>query len=481
MKAKIKSVVFVFTGAIFLLLGFYKTGFVSCSPSLSFDLNKLKGLNNIVPVVIIGSGPAGLTAAIYSSRLGYPTYLISGLMPGGQLTQTSYIENWPGEKRILGQTLMDNMHYHSKDLGVTFISEKVEKIDLGSWPFKINIGDEFTLNALAIIISTGATPRTLNIPGEKEYFGKGVTTCAVCDAPFYKDKDVIVIGGGDSAAEQALQLSSYVKHVEILVRKDKMRASKAMQNNISKLDNVSVSYNKDLREIIGDGTHVTGVKIYDNKNDKTSSEPISGVFLAIGHLPNTQLVKGQLNTDSQGYITLKERSQKTSVPGVFAAGDVEDHTYRQAIVASGSGSKAALDADMFLQHIGVNTEFVAKLKNRLFFPESMASLKIEQIKTVSEFEDVLKKNDLVVFDFYGNQCPPCKAMMPVFESVAKKLQSKAVFVKVNTDVSSELVEKLRIVKVPCFLIYEKQELVARKYGILDKKDFVKWVESHATH
>lgn len=473
---RFNSLVLIFVGIVLLLLGSYKTGFVNCNPSLSFDLNKLEKLDNIAPVVVIGSGPAGLTAAIYSSRLGFPTYLIHGSMPGGQLTQTSYIENWPGEKRIKGQDLMDKKQDQAKDLGVIFLNEKVESVDLSRWPYKIKTSEDLVLNALSIIISTGATPKSLSIKGEKEYWGKGVTTCAVCDAPFYKGKDVVVIGGGDSAAEEALQLAPYAKHIEILVRKDKMRASRAMQNNVANLSNISISYNKELKEIIGDTHHVTEIKIYDNKENNEVVKPISGVFLAIGHDPNTQLFKNQLKIDSMGYIELKGRSQRTSLPGVFAAGDVDDHTYRQAIIAAGEGSKAALDADFFLQGIGVNNDFVHKLN--LFNVNKTPEAHVSQIETVGQFDDIVKRNRVVVADFYGNQCPPCRTMMPIFESVSKKFADKVLFVKVDTAKNDALVEKLKIIKIPCFVIFKDGEFIERKYGIIDKQIMTDWINSY---
>lgn len=472
-----KKLIYSFILFSFLTLGFYKTGFISCKSGISFDLTHLKNKKNIIPVLIIGSGPAGLTSAIYSSRLGYPTYLVRGGMPGGQLTQTTYIENWPGEKKILGPELMEHQEKQAQDLGATFIQGKVEFVDLSRWPFEVKTSEDQTFNALSIIVSTGATPRTLGIPGEKEYWGKGVTTCAVCDAPFYKGKNVVVIGGGDSATEQALQLSPHVKHVEVLVRRDQMRASKAMQDNIAKLDNVSVSFNKAPKEIIGDGSHVTGIKVFDSKENKEISIPIDGVFLAIGHEPNTKIFKGQLEMNSGGYLELKGRSQKTSVKGVFAAGDVEDHVYRQAIIAAGSGSKAALDADFFLQSIGVNAEVLKSIKSEVYEPEVDSEVVISEVHLKHQLEELTKKNNLVIADFYGTQCPPCKMMMPVFESLSKKFANKVAFVKVDTAKAEELVHELKIIKIPCFVVYKNGQVVDKRYGVIDKKEMESWINS----
>ena len=471
------SKIFITTALLSIFLfAFHKTGFICCNPAVNFDLNRIKALDNLTPVVVIGSGPAGLTAALYSSRLGYPTFLISGSMPGGQLTQTSYIENRPGEKKILGSELMEKMENQAKNLGVTFLNDKVDSVDLSNWPFKLKLSDGTSLNALSIIVATGATPRVLEVPGEREFYGKGVTTCAVCDAPFYKGKNVFVIGGGDAAAEQALQLSPYAKHVEILVRKETMRASKAMQNYIAKLDNVSISYNKEIKEILGDKI-VTGVVLYDSKSKETTKLPIDGIFLAVGHDPNTQLFQSQLDMDQVGYIKLKNRSQKTSVKGVFAAGDVEDHVYRQAIVAAGSGSRAALDLDFFLQSIGVNSEIIKNIEPNIYTKELDVAVSLGEIHTKKQLDDIVSKNKPVIFDFYGDFCPPCKAMMPIFEETSRKFADKVSFIKVNTTNSEELTQNLKVIKIPCFVVFKDGSEVDRKYGKMEKADLYNWIKS----
>lgn len=464
---------------VFVALGFitYKTSFVRCQASLSFNLEEvLKKGHNVMPVVVIGSGPAGLSSALYSARAGYPTAVIEGQLPGGQLTQTSYVENWPGDKKILGNDLMQGMKDQVAQFNVVFVQDKVEKVDLGQWPYEITLANGNKLYALSIIVATGSTPKTLHVPGEKEYWGKGVTTCATCDAPFYKGRKVVVVGGGDSAAEEALQLSAHASSVEILVRKESMRASKAMQDHIAKIPSISISYNKEIKEISGDGQHVKRIQLYDNKTGELTTKEIDGVFLAIGHDPNTKLFKDQLAMQETGYLVMDGRSQRTSKPGVFAAGDVEDHVYRQAGVAAGSGIKAALDTGFFLQSIGVDTDFVKKIESYLYTNKSIESVEIRHVHAKREFDTLLLKHRVVLADFYGTYCPPCKAMLPVFEQLAGEFKGSIEFIKVNTGEARELVMHYQVVRIPTFVVFKDGKEVARRNGIIEKNEMKAWLQ-----
>ena len=278
--------------------------------------------------------------------------MIDGPVPGGLLTKTTEVQNWPGNISIQGPEIVNNMKMHAKHLGAHFLSDAVEKVDFSQWPFLITTVDGQQIYALSVVIATGGSPRKLKIKGEEEYEGKGITSCAVCDAPFYKGEKVVVVGGGDSAIEEATHLSAFAKEITILVRKDAMRAAASMQARLKGYPNINILYNVEPKEIIGDGTKVTGISLYNSATKTTELFPATGVFLAIGHDPNTQVFKGQLPLDDDGYIAVKGRSQATVIPGVFAAGDVEDKVYRQARVAEGSGVRAALDAERFLREIG---------------------------------------------------------------------------------------------------------------------------------
>lgn len=301
---------------------------------------------DVIPVAIIGSGPAGLSAALCCARARYSTVVFQGDSPGGQLVETSYIENWPGIEKIGGSDLMEGLEKQAKEWGATCLSESITQVDFSAWPFILTTGSGDIFQALSVIIATGSTPRLLHVPGEEKYFGSGVHTCALCDGPFYQDKEIVVVGGGDTAAEEALQLSAYAKKVTILVRGGRMRALSEMQERITKIPSIETIYNAEIVAIEGDDEHVTGIQI--KRDGEQEFMPIDGIFLAIGRVPNSEIFKNHITCNHAGYIQLSGRSQATSVPGVFAAGEVTGHFYAQAGVAAGDGIKAALDATRFL-------------------------------------------------------------------------------------------------------------------------------------
>lgn len=298
-------------------------------------------------LIIIGSGPAALTAAIYSSRANLNPLIIEGTSPGGQLISTTYVENWPGEKKILGPELMKKLTEHAKSYNPEFISETVTEVDFSKKPYTVFTDKKKELKTNSIIIATGASPKKLNCPGEKEYWAKGVSVCAVCDGAFYKDMPVIIIGGGDTAMEEAHFMTKFTNDITIIQLLDNLTASKAMQEKVLNNKKIKILYNKKVIEIKGDGKQVTDVLINDTKTNKSETIKAKGVFIAIGISPNSQIFKDQLELNSSGYIVLKEYSQ-TSIEGIFAAGDVADSRYRQAISAAGMGCCAALDAEKYL-------------------------------------------------------------------------------------------------------------------------------------
>lgn len=301
-------------------------------------------------LVIIGSGPAGLTAGIYAARAKLQPLIIEGNKPGGQLMGTTFVENWPGEKSIFGPELMIKMQDHARHMGCIFLSEQVVQTDLSNRPFTIVTHRNKIITTDALIVASGAAPKRLNCSGEQEYWGKGITTCAVCDAALYQDKRVIIIGGGDTSMEFALSLLKFTKHITLIQVLDKLTASAAMQERAFKEHSIDVIYQSTISAIHGDGKWITGVTVVDQKNNKSYELPTDGIFLAIGLKPNTSFVEQQLELDKLGYIRTTKYSQ-TSVPGVFAAGDVMDNRYRQAITSAGSGCMAALDAERYLATI----------------------------------------------------------------------------------------------------------------------------------
>lgn len=304
-----------------------------------------------VKTLIIGSGPAGFTAAIYASRANLSPVLYEGITPGGQLTTTTEVENFPGYPNgVDGNQMMSDLRRQAERLGTDIRSGVATKIDLSQRPFRVVIDGEKEVEAESLILATGATAKYLGLPSEAKFRGQGVSACATCDGFFYRKKDVAVVGGGDTACEEATYLASLCRQVYLIVRKPFLRASKAMQERVFNTPNIEVLFEYNTEEVLGDDVMgVTGALL--RKTDGSTRQiEISGFFLAIGHHPNTELVAGQLALNEEGYILTEGTSSKTSVEGVFAAGDVKDPNYRQAIVAAGSGCIAALDCERFLLH-----------------------------------------------------------------------------------------------------------------------------------
>ena len=304
--------------------------------------------------IIIGSGPAGYTAAIYAARADLKPIIYTGLEPGGQLTTTTEVDNFPGYPQgIDGPTMMNELKEQAERFGTKVEIDFISKVDFskdkgGMHKLYTQNGDE--IKSKTVIISTGASAKYLGLPSEQRLIGGGVSACAVCDGFFYKNQDVAIVGGGDTAIEEATYLAKICTNVTMLVRKDHFRASKAMQNRLSNFDNIKVLFNHEVEEVIGENV-VDGLKIKNNLTNEISELKITGLFIAIGHSPNTDIFKGLVEMDEGGYILTDKTSTKTNIPGVFAAGDVQDKDYRQAITAAGTGCMAALDAERYLQEV----------------------------------------------------------------------------------------------------------------------------------
>ena len=303
-----------------------------------------------IRVLIAGSGPAGYTAAIYAARANQAPVVYTGLELGGQLTTTTVVETFPGfPDGIDGTVLVDNMRRQAERVGAQIRTGTITSCDLSSRPFKATIDGGITVEADALIIATGASARYLGIPGEQEFRGSGVSACATCDGFFYRKQDVAVIGGGDTACEEAVYLAGMCNKVYMIIRRDQMRASKAMQEKVASQSNIQVLWNSLPQEVVGDLKGVCGIKIENKLSGEVSTVPVSGVFLAVGHHPNSEVFAPWVTTDKEGYIITQPDSPKTNIPGVFAAGDVMDLHYKQAITAAASGCRAAIEADRFLQ------------------------------------------------------------------------------------------------------------------------------------
>ncbi len=301
-------------------------------------------------VIIIGSGPSGYTSAIYAARANLSVLMFQGYQVGGQLMTTSEVENYPGfEDGILGPDMMEKFEQQARRFGTELVAEDVTAVDFSKRPFTVTT-DSGEYQSETIIISTGATAKWLGLPSEKHLQGRGVTACATCDGFFFKNKEVIVVGGGDTAMEEATFLTRYVNHVTMIHRRDSFRASKIMQDRVRNNPKISIMFDTEVTEVLGDNA-VTGVQLRNVKTGEEHKLPVQGVFVAIGHQPNTSLFQGILDMDATGYIVPKENTM-TNIPGVFAAGDVTDHRYRQAVTAAGDGCRAAIDMERWLESQG---------------------------------------------------------------------------------------------------------------------------------
>lgn len=313
-------------------------------------MNEKNDLKKRYKVVIMGSGPAGLTAALYTARANLEPLVFEGFEAGGQLTLTTDVENYPGfENGIMGPDLINTMRNQAERFGAKCLLSDIDSVDLSKHPFRIKSG-ETEVQADSFIIASGASARMLGIPSEKNLIGHGVSTCATCDGFFFKDKEIIVVGGGDSAMEEATFLTKFASKVSVIHRRDSLRASKIMRDRAFKNERIKFIWNSVVEEVLGEkGKGVTGVKLKNIETERITEMKIDGVFIAIGHNPNTKIFNGLLETDENGYIITSEGTSETNIPGVFAAGDVQDTRYKQAITAAGSGCMAAIDAEKFLE------------------------------------------------------------------------------------------------------------------------------------
>lgn len=447
----------------------------------SIHMSSLSDKENIIPIAVIGSGPSGLSAGMYGARSKHTTVVFEGDKPGGLLMDTTMVENWPGSPPTMGPDIIQGLRDQAERSGALFFSETISEIDFSAWPYTLKTDDGQTYNALSVVIATGAKPRKLGVPGEEEFWGHGVTSCALCDGPFYRNEEVVVVGGGDSAVEEAIQLAPYAKKITVLVRKNRMRAAASMQDRLQNYPHISIKYHVQISRIVGneeDG--VMGVELYNEKTQQLEMYPAKGIFLAIGHEPNSQIFAGQLDMTHAGYITIFGKSQSTSVPGVFAGGEVVDKVYRQAGVAAGDGIKAALDAISFLNDIGYDLQMAQKYKQQLVQEgedRNKNSIEVPLITDFDAFQTILAENaDKTIFiDFFAEYCSSCMAMLPSYAAVAQEFGNRALFFKVDVGAHMELADKFHVSKVPCLLVFKEGTLHARFTSAMSRQELFDFV------
>lgn len=430
------------------------------------------------PIVILGGGVGSLTSAVYLGRAGLNPLVIEGPIPGGLLTQSHSVQNWPGLLEINGAELTEKMREQAKANGARFLGEEVVSVDFSKRPLVIKTrtldGTNQTREILAesCIIAMGTKPNFLGIPGEQTYWGHGVTNCAICDGSLYKDKVVGVVGGGDAAVLEALYLANIAKEVHVFVRKDALRAIEQKRiQTLREKTNVKFHFNSTVEDVKGDGKNVTGVTL--KKNGKKAPFALDGLFLAIGSTPNSAVFKNNLKLDKNGYILL-EQDQETSLKGVYAIGDIVDPIYKQAISAAGDGAKAALQAQQYL------SDKANKLvvKNEAVVVKKPVSKKVQEVTSAAQFQEELSNSDLpVVVDFYATWCGPCKKLSPIFDSAATALEGKVKFLKVNVDQLAQLTADYNIRAMPTVIRFDAAKETDRKVGTDEINELLNQLQS----
>ncbi len=458
-------------------------------------------------LVIIGSGPAGYTAAIYAARANLKPFMFEGFqaggLPGGQLMTTTEVENFPGfPEGITGPELMDRMKAQAERWGAELVTEDVEFVDLSQRPFVVRSRDREVL-AHSIIIATGATAKRLNLPGEKDYWNRGISACAICDGatPLFRNQDLVVIGGGDTAAEESIYLTKYGSHVHMMVRTDKMRASKAMQDRVLNNPKITVHWHTDVLDVFGEpGGTMTGVKLRNRQTGAESELAAKGLFYAIGHTPNTALFQGQLDLDDVGYVVTRHGSVETTVDGVFAAGDVQDHEYRQAITAAGTGCAAALLAERWLSAQGLIQEYHATAAVEETAAEATAETTAETTSTskttvpatVDDVDVALTRHlgglalrklyhasdRLIVVKYVSPNCGPCHTLKPILNKVVDEYDGRIHFIEIDIDADPEIAQSAEIVGTPTVQFFKNKNKVAEMQGVKQKSQYRELIESH---
>lgn len=450
---------------------------------------------HIENIVIIGSGPAGYTAATYAARANLQPLLITGFqrggIPGGQLMTTTHVENYPGfPDGILGPDLMDLMKSQATRWGTQLIEADADAIDLSQRPFSIT-ADGRTIHANAVVIATGASANRLGLPSEQTFWSNGISACAICDGatPQFRNEELAVVGGGDSACEEAVYLTKYGSHVHLVVRSDQFRASAAMSDRVSANSSITVHWNSEIVDVSGNGW-MQGMTLRDRSNGKTTSLAVKGLFYAIGHTPNTELVAGQIELDGDGYIRTEPGRPETSVEGVFAAGDVADHEWRQGITAAGSGCQAALAAERWLTH----RNLASRIRRQSVEPEKAQRPVNVDVTTEATYDPsgLWQKGSYALRKLYHDSdkpllvvytsptCGPCHVLKPQLQRVIRELDGSAQAVVIDIEADQEIAEQAGVSGTPTVQLFHNKSMVKQWRGVKERREFRSAIEGCLT-
>ncbi|KAF0907346.1 hypothetical protein E2562_015845 [Oryza meyeriana var. granulata] len=448
-----------------------------------------KGVENLV---IIGSGPAGYTAAIYAARANLKPVVFEGYqvggVPGGQLMTTTEVENFPGfPDGITGPDLMDRMRKQAERWGAELHQEDVEFVNVKSRPFIIRSSDR-EVKCHSLIIATGATAKRLRLPREDEFWSRGISACAICDgaSPLFKGQVLAVVGGGDTATEEAIYLTKYARHIHLLVRKNQLRASKAMQDRVLNNPNITVHFNTEAEDVVSNTKgQMSGIQLKRTDTGEESVLEVKGLFYGIGHTPNSQLLQGQIDLDDAGYILVEEGTAKTSVDGVFAAGDVQDHEWRQAVTAAGSGCVAALSVERYLVANNLLVEFHQPVREekQKEITDRDVEMGFDISHTKHRGQYALRKiyhesPRLVCVLYTSPTCGPCRTLKPILNKVIDEYNKHVHFVEIDIEEDPEIAEAAGIMGTPCVQFFKNKEMLRTVSGVKMKKEYREFIESN---
>jgi len=449
-------------------------------------------------LVIIGSGPAGYTAALYAGRANLKPVLFEGFemgTPGGQLMTTTDVENFPGfPDGLTGQELMARMKTQADRWGAEIYPEDVEAVDLSRHPFMLQAGGRI-IYTHSLVVATGATAKRLDLPSEAVFWGRGISTCAVCDGaiPLFRGATLAVVGGGDTAAEEAIYLTRFGSHVHLLVRRDRLRANRALQERVLSHPKITVHWHTEAIDVVGTDDRLTGILIQNTKTNQTQKLPVGGVFYAIGHTPNTGLFRDQLELDEDGYIVTLPGSVETNIAGVFAAGDVQDREFRQAVTAAGTGCMAALMAERWLSAEGLIQDFyslqddedsrsetadldessdAAQVSERL----AILAQKFDITRTRHQGGYALRKlfhesDRLLMVKYASPQCGPCHTLKPIIEKVVNEFDGKIHYVEIDIEAEPDIAEAGGVIGTPTVQFFKQKDLIGEMRGVHQKSEY----------